>query len=178
LNETKETKNWFARHAEAEAKKDRLSFSERVGDVIGVLVILLFIVFWVAHLTSSSGFFTSKFGPVETFLFWIPTVLAVVTTVAKVVVGAKNMLRPFETLEWGLDVVGGVWLLVVFPFDFSHLADVLPDFLRFLLLWISNDVAKVLLAIAIIGFSAATVYTAIMYVFVRRELSKPTLKTT
>ena len=189
LEENKATKNWFARHAEAEAKKDSLSFSERgrdavaervrdaVGRAVGVLVILLFLVFWVAHQTSSSGFFTSKFGPAETFLFYVPTVFGVVTTVAKVVVGRKNVLRPFETFQMGLNAVGGVWLVVVFPFDFSHLADVVPDFLRFLLLWISNDVAKVLLAIGIIGFSAATVYTAIMYVFVRRELSKPTLKT-
>jgi len=172
LSETKAAKNWFARRVEAEAKKDSLSFSERVGDAVGVLVILLCLVFWVAHQTSSSGFFTSKFGPAETFWFYVPTVFAVVTTVAKVVVGRKNLLRPFETLERGLDAVGGVWLLVVFPFDFSHLADVLPDFLRFLLLWISNDVAKVLLAIGIIGFSAAAVYTPALYVFVRRELSK------
>lgn len=70
---------------------------------------------------------------------------------------------------WG---VAGVWLFVVFPFDFSRLADVLPDFLRFLLLWISNDVARVLLAIAIIASLIMLVYTALLYVFVRRELSK------
>ena len=177
MSETKATENWCARRAEAEAKKDSLSFSERVGEVVGALCILVCLVFWVAHQTSSSGFFTSKFGPAETFLFYVPTVIGLVTTVAKVVVGRKNVLRPFQTLERGLGAVGGVWLLAVFPFDFSHLADVLPDFLRFLLQWISNDVAKVLLAILIIGFSAATVYTATMYVFVRRELSKPTLKT-
>jgi hypothetical protein len=172
LSEKKATKNWFARHAEGEAKKDILSFSARAGDAIGALVLLLFLLFWVVHQTSSTGFFTSKFGPAETFLFYVPAVLGVVRTVAKVVVGRKNMLRPFETLERGLGAVGAVWLFVVFPFDFSHLADVLPNFLRFLLLWISNDVAKVLLTIGIIGLSAAAVYTATLYVFVRRELSK------
>ena len=173
LSEKKATKNWYARHAEAEAKKDILSFSKRVGEGVGAgILVILFYVFYVVPQTSSTGFFTSKFGPVETFLVWVPTLLAVVTTVAKVVVGRKNMLRPFETFQMGLGAVGGVWLFVVFPFDFSHLADVLPDFLRFLLLWISNDVAKVLMAIGIIAFSAAAVYTATLYVFVRRELSK------
>jgi hypothetical protein len=172
LSETKATKNWFARRAEAEAKKDILSFSERVGDAVGALVILLCLLFWVVHQTSSSGFFTSKFGPAETFVFYVPVVFGVVTAVAKVVVGRKNMLRPVETCMHACSAVVDVWMLVVFPFDFSHLADVLPDFLRFLLLWISNDVAKVLLTIGIIGLSAATVYTATLYVFVRRELFK------
>jgi len=172
LSEKKATKNWFARRAEAEAKKDSLSFSERAGEGVGVLGVLLFLVLWVAHQTSSTGFFTSKFGPAETFLFYVPAVLGVVTPIAKVVVGRKNMLRPFETFQMGLGAVGGVWLFVVFPFDFSHLADVLPDFLQFLLLWISNDVAKVLMAIGIIGLSAAAAYSVMLYVFVRRELSK------
>lgn len=118
MSETKATEKWFVRRVEAEAKKDFLSFSERVGDTVGALVILLCLVFWVAHQTSSSGFFTSKFGPVESFWFYVPTVFGLVTTVAKVVVGRKNVLRPFETLERGLGAVGGVWLLVVFPFDF------------------------------------------------------------
>jgi hypothetical protein len=129
-------------------------------------------VFYVVPQTSSTGFFTSKFGPAEIFLLYVPAVFNVVTTAAKVVVGRKNMLRPFEAFQLGLGVVGGVWLFVVFPFDFSHLADVLPNFLQFLLLWISNDVAKVLMAIAIIGSSAAAVYIATLYVSVRRELSK------
>jgi len=172
LSEKKATKNWFARRAEAEAKKDSLSFSERAGQGVLVFASLLVLLFWVVHQTSSTGFFTSKFGPAEAFLFYVLALIGVVTATAKVVVGRKNMLRPFETFGHGLSAVGSVWLFVVFPFDFSHLADVLPDFLRFLLLWISNDVAKILMAIAIIGFSAATVYTATLYVFVRRELFK------
>jgi hypothetical protein len=177
LSETKATKNWFARRVEAEAKKDTIPSSERIGNIVEFVIGFLVVLYFVAHQTGSTGFFTSKFGPVETFLFYVPAVFGVVTAVAKVVVGRKNMLRPVETCMHACSAVVDVWMLVVFPFDFSHLADVLPDFLRFLLLWISNDVAKILMAIAIIGFSAATVYTAIMYVFVRRELSKPTLKT-
>ncbi len=68
--------------------------------------------------------------------------------------------------------VSCVGLYVVFPFDFTHLTDVLPDFLKFLLLWFSSDVAKVLIAIGIIVIPVATVYVTALYVFVRRELSK------
>ncbi len=173
MSEKKATKNWFARHAEAEAKKDIPSFSKRVGEGVGAgILVILFYVFYVVPQTSSTGFFTSKFGLAETFLLYVPAVFNVVTTAAKVVVSRKNVLRPFEAFQLGLGAVAGIWLFVVFPFDFSHLTDVLPNFLRFLLLWISNDVAKVLLPIGIILSSAAAVYIATLYVSVRRELSK------
>jgi len=172
LSDKKTTKNWFARQVEGEAKKDRLPSSERAGNAVAALAILLILLFFVVHQTSSTGFFTSKFGPAETFLFYVSILLAAVGAAAKVVVGRKNMLRPFDTFQEGLGAVALVWLFVVFPFDFSHLADVLPNFLQFLVRWISNDIAKVLMAIAIIAISVTTVYTATLYVFVRREISK------
>jgi len=179
LSEKKATGNWFARHAEAEAKKDSLSFSKRVGQCVsaGISVILLY-VFFVVPQTSSTGFFTSKFGPAESFLLYVPAVLNVVTTAAKVVVGRKNMLRPFEAFGGVLFAVSFAWLLVVFPFDFAYFADVLPNFLRFLLQWISNDIARVLMVLGIIAAPVMAIYTAILYVFVRKELLKPALKPT
>ncbi len=170
MSENKAAKNWFARQLEGEAKKDRLLFSDRAGNGVAVFAIFLILLFFVVHQTSSTGFFTSKFGPTETFLFYVSILLAAVGAAAKVVVGRKNILRPFDTFQEGFGVVASVWLFAVFPFDFSHLADVLPNFLRFLLLWISNDDAKVIMAIAIIATSVLTVYTAVLYVFVRREL--------
>ena len=173
MSEKKAIKNWFARHAEGEAKKDSIPFSERAGGTVAsFLATLLFLGFFVVHQTSSTGFFTSKFGPAETFLLYAPALFGLVMAVAKGFVGRKNMLRPFDILDMVLSTVTLVWLFVVFPFDFSHLADVLPNSLRFLLLWFSNDVAKVLMAIGIIVIPIATVYIATLYVFVRRELSK------
>jgi len=60
-----------------------------------------------------------------------------------------------------------VWLFVVFPFEFSYSADVLPSFLQFLLQWVSNDVAKAIMAIGIVAVPAVTVYIAALYVSVR-----------
>jgi len=56
-----------------------------------------------------------------------------------------------------------VWLLVVFPFDFSHFADVLPESLRFLLQWITNDIGWALLLIGAILMAVAAVYSPIAY---------------
>ena len=45
-------------------------------------------------------------------------------------------------------IIASAWFLtVVFPFDFAHFADVVLDFLRFLVSWITNDIARVLIAL-------------------------------
>jgi hypothetical protein len=173
LAETKLAENWFARHVEGEAKKDSLPLSERAGEVVGVIFILLVTVFWVVHHTSSTGFFTSKFGPAEAFLFYASLLFGLIPAAGRIIMGRKNMLRPLNILSMVLILAAFVWLLWVFPFDFSHLADVLPEALRFLLQWISDDVARVLMTIAIIGTSIGLIYTTVLYVSVRRELATP-----
>ncbi len=177
MDETKATKNWFAKHAEAEAKKDTLSYSDRVGNVAAVVVTILVTLYFIAHQTWATGFFTSKFGTLEMFLFYVVLIYQVVPTALKALLGRKNLARLFEIFGSVLGTVTLAWLFVVFPFDFAYFADVLPSFLRFLLQWISNDIIRVLMVLGIIAAPVMAIYTAILYVFVRRELSKPTLET-
>lgn len=172
LSEKKEGKNWLAKQAEREAKKDKLSSSDRAGQGVGVFFILVVLWFFFAHQVYSTGFFTSGFASVEAFFFYTPPILGIVASISRMVIGRKNAVRPLDILGLGLVFVAFIWLFTVFPFDFSHLADVLPDFLRFLLLWISNDIAKLVMVLGIVGTLFATVFTAALYVFVRRELSK------
>jgi hypothetical protein len=60
-----------------------------------------------------------------------------------------------------------VWLLISFPFNFAHFGDVLPDFLQFLVSWITNDIAKIVLALGTLGGIVFTVLNAILYRKVR-----------
>jgi len=178
LGETKATKNWFARRAEAEAKRDAIPYSERVGNVVAVVAIILVILYFVAHQIWSTGFFTSKFDTLEMFLFYGSLMFGIVTPALRALFGRKNLARLFEIFGSVLFTVVLAWLFVVFPFDFAYFADVLPSFLRFLLQWISNDIARVLMVLGIIAAPVMAIYTAILYVFVRKELSKPALKPT
>jgi len=177
LSETKATKNWFARHAEAEAKKDIIPYSERVGNIVGVVVGFLIVLYFAAHQTGSTDFFTSKFDTLEMLLLYGSLIYGIVSAALKGLFGRKNLARLFDIFGAILGTVAITWLFVVFPFDFAYFAEVLPSFLRFLLQWISNDVARVLMVLGIIASLVMAIYTAILYVFVRRELSKPTLKT-
>jgi len=177
LSETKATKNWFARHAETEAKKDIMSYSERIGNIVGVVIGFLVVLYFVAHQTGSTGFFTSKFDTLETLLLYGSMMYGIVSSALKGLFGRKNLVRLFDVFGAILGAIAIAWLFVVFPFDFAYFANVLPDFLRFLVQWISNDIARVLMVLGIIVALVMAIYTAILYVFVRRELSKPTLKT-
>jgi hypothetical protein len=178
LSETKATKNWFDRRAEAEAKKDIIPYSERVGNIVGVVIGVLFMLYFVAHQTGSTGFFTSKFDTLEMLVFYGSMILGIVSTALKVLFGRKNLTRLFDIFYGVFVIINITWFFMVFPFDFAHLADLLPSFLRFLVQWISNDIARVLMVIGIIVAPIMVIYTAILYMLVRRELSKPTLKTT
>lgn len=178
MGETKETKNWFARRVEAEAKKDTLPYAERVGNVVAVVVIILVTLYFVAHQMGSTGFFTSKFGTLEKFLFYAVLIYQIVPTASRTVFGRKNLARLFEIFGSALGTVALVWLFVVYPFDFAYFADVLPSFLRFLLQWISNDIVRVLMVLGIIAAPVMAIYQAVFYVFVHRELSKPSQKPT
>jgi hypothetical protein len=176
LGEAKESKNWFVRHVEAEAKKDALPYSDRVGNVAAVVVTILVTLYFVAHQTWTTGFFTSKFGILEALLFYGVLIYQVVPTTLTALFGRKNFARFFEALGAVLGTVGLAWFFVVFPFDFAYFADVLPEFLRFLVQWISNDIIRVLMVLGLIAAPVMAIYLAILYLLVRRELSSPPLK--
>ncbi len=166
-------KNWLARKAEMEAKRDVVPSSDRTGNVAGVIVALIVLWFFYAHHASSTGFFTTEFGPLEAFLFYFSMALGVAASAARAIIGRKNVVRPLDALGTGVMVVALVWLLAVFPFDFSHFADVLPKALQFTLRWISNGLVKILMTIGIIPACVMTFYAAVLYVLVRHELSRP-----
>jgi hypothetical protein len=94
--------------------------------------------------------------------------------IAWAITGALEGVLGQRLLSRLFDVFGGiifitisfVWLLAVFPFEFTYFADVLPNFLRFLVQWISNDIAQVVMVIGIILLVVAAVYSPIAYKFV------------
>jgi hypothetical protein len=83
--------------------------------------------------------------------------------------GRKNLSRDIDAFGGTIFVtIGGIWLFVVFPFEFAYFADVLPESLRFLVQWFSNDIARVLIVLWTIVNGAAAVYYGILRVSVRK----------
>jgi len=154
------------------ANVDVILFRDRVMGIVVVVVFSLIVLYFVAHQMWSTGFFTTTFGGLEMFLFygsWIEWIVVA----ALEAFGRKNASRDIDAFGGLIFVtVGTTWLYLVFPFEFAHFADVLPGFLRFLVRWISNDIARVLMVLGIIVNLVAAVYYGILRVFVRRARAR------
>jgi hypothetical protein len=156
---------------------DEIASDDRSSSVAIIVVCVLFILLYIAHQTMSTGFFTEKFGALEMIMLYGPLIFWI-TTSSLILLGQKNPSRD-------LDSFGGLffatfaisWNLVVFPFEFAYFADVLPDSLRFLLGWISNEVAWVILMLLIIVHLIFGVYSFILRVFVYKARASWSAKT-
>jgi len=171
LNKTEAKESWYSR-GKAEADKG-IPHGQRVVGIAIVVVCVLIILYFVAHQTWSTGFFTTKFGTLEMIMLYGSLIFMIVSAGLEGIFGQRLLSRLWDAFG-GLifATIGVTWLLVVFPFEFTYFADVLPDFLRFLLQWISNDIARVLMVLIILVTLGAAIYTPIAYKFVRIKRPK------
>jgi len=173
LNKTEATDSWFSKRVEGQLKElANESRDVSCAAMVFVLIFTLILLYFTAHQTWSTGFFTTKFSTLEMIMLYGSLVEWIVVGALEVF-GRKNLSRDIDAFGGIIFVtIGGIWLFVVFPFEFAYFGDVLPDFLRFLLQWISNDIARVVLVLWIIVNGVAAVYYGMLRVLVRKELSK------
>jgi hypothetical protein len=158
-------KDWFSGLVEDELE-DKIANDDRVSSIAIVVLCVFFVFFFVAHQTSSTGFFTATFGTSEMLLLYGSLIFWIVTS-ALMLFGRKDASRNLDSFGGlAFTTVGYAWLFVVFPFEFAHFADVVPDFLRFLVQWISDDIARVLMVLGFIVHLVFAVFSLIMRVSV------------
>lgn len=133
-----------------EKNKDTLTMPQRVGELVLVFGMALLFAFFVVHQIFNTGFFTSKFGTFEMVCLYVPIVIASLAPLVRAITGQRNPARPIEALGNLSLAFGSFWLLLVFPFDYTHLADVLPGVSRFVLAWITDDIARIFFVLQII----------------------------
>ena len=133
---------WFSR-AKADADKG-IPADERLSSATIAVFSIVMVLFFVSHQTQSTGFFTAEFGTLEQFLFYGYWVVWVTTATLEGILGLRLLSRFFDVFGGIIFlVISTIMLLIIFPFDFQYLADALPESLRFLLEWVSDDVARV-----------------------------------
>ena len=136
--------------------------------------IITFLLFWfyAAHQTLSTGFFNVKFGIFEkvllygTLIYWIVTCIFLLLKLKN----ASRNLDSFGGLIFG--GLGKAWLFVVFPFDFAYVADALPVSLRFLIQWIPNWLARVVIALGFLMYVFLARYAGTLRVVVLKERAR------
>lgn len=139
-------------------RRDRnaMSIPDRIGEIVGIFFILLFAAFFVYHQTMNTGFMTSDFGLTATLLFYGSFAAAIMSPVARAIIGRRDTSRPFEIAANLFTAIAAFWFLSAFPFNFAHLADPLPSFMRFLFTWISNEIGwAIILLTAIVSLGVA-----------------------
>ena len=165
-------KNWLSERVEEELEDyDKLSVDDRVISVVVIMFFPLIVFYFVTHQMFSTGFFTATFGTLEMVLLY-GTPIYWIFTCAVLLLELKDLSRDIDSFG-GLmfAAVGFAWLFVVFPFDFAYFADVLPDTLRFLVQWISNDIARIVLVLGFIVHLFLAIFSGVQRVMVRKELA-------
>ncbi|HEX2908905.1 MAG TPA: hypothetical protein VHO69_18680 [Phototrophicaceae bacterium] len=133
-----------------ETDNETLTTPQRWAEFLVVAAMLLLFGFFSYHQLANTGFFTEKFGALETVCLYGPILAALIAPVVRAVTGRRNPARPFEAARTAFLAAGSLWLLIVFPFNFAHLADTLPVSLRFALAWVTDDIGKIPLLIQVI----------------------------
>jgi hypothetical protein len=173
----KETETWFSR-AKA-AAEEILPQNERVFGIAIIVFCILMIIFFITHQMNSTGFFTSKFGALEMLLFYGFWFFWITTASLEAILNQRLLSRIVDTLG-GLifATISIAILLVLFPYDFTHLPEALPESIKFLISWISNDIARIIMVILIIAHLAAAIYSPFAYKFAdkNRFIRKKTTK--
>ena len=166
MSKTEPAENWFSR-GKADADKG-IPKNERIAGIgfffAGSVLMILYL---AAHQIGSTGFFTSAFGSAEMIMLYGSLISWIITSGLEGLLGQRLLSRLFDTFGGIIFIaLASAWLLVVFPFDFIYFADVLPDFLRFLVQWITNDIARVLMVLYTIAMVVAAIYAPIGYKFI------------
>lgn len=149
--------------------RESLSPAARVGEIILLGMCLLLLAFLVYHQAANTGFYTEKFGTFEMLCLYVPLLLAFSAPAVRALTGHRNPGRPFEAVTSLLLAGAAAWLLVVFPFNYAHLADALPQGVRFILAWVTDDIARIVFILQIVVGPLSALVNLWRYTVVRGE---------
>ena len=123
-----------------------------VGELVMTTVVACLIAgFYGAHLAWSTGFFTSAFTPALATFFFASIFWTIVNVAFKTITPRKDVRTFVEWIGAALFVGVAAWIYAAFPFNFTHLADVVPAQFQFLLSWITNDIGRILVALILVA---------------------------
>ena len=167
ISKLESIKNHLSKTAKEEIG-DEIESNDKIASIFLIVVNGLFGLYLIVHQTVSTGFFTPKFSTFEMIMLYGIFIYWIITSVL-ILIGQKHPSRDLDSyggLFFATFAIG--WLIVIFPFEFTHFADLLPDFLRFIVQWISNEIAIVLLILLFIIHLILAVYSLILRLYVRK----------
>jgi len=150
--------------------KEYLTRVERWLGLVLVVLMLLLALFFELHQFRGTGFFTADFGATEMVALYVPIYLGLIAPIVRAVTGRRNPARLWEALANVALAAGSYWLWTVFPFDFTHLGDVLPGVLRLPFAWFTDVFARIILLVQIVVGPITALVNVVRYFAVKRSL--------
>jgi len=157
-----------------EAEKDKLKDSERAGQLVSWIFTAIAAWFLLAHWTEDTGFYTSEFDRLDAVLLFGPLLFGTLPPLVRTLRGRKNVARPWDIFGSMLFVLSSAYFLCAFPFAMAFFAVPLPKGMQFLIDWVTEDIAKVLLVIGIVGGIFGIGWTTLTYLKVKEVLEHRT----
>jgi len=163
---------WVDERVEEQLKDyGTLTVDDRVISVIVLLFFPLIVFYFIGHQMFSTGFFSTNFGILESILFY-GAPLYWIFTCTVLLLGFMGLSRDVDSFGGLiLAAVGFGWLAIVFPFDFTYFADLMPEDLKFLVQWINNDIARIIMVLASIVHLLLAIIAFPIRVGARKELA-------
>jgi hypothetical protein len=160
-------RNRFSKTAKEELNNE-IASDDKVASIVLIVVNALLGTYLIAQQVTSTGFFAPKFSALDMImLYGIP--IYWITTSVLILIGQKHPSRDLDSyggLFFATFAIG--WLIGVFPFNFTYFANVLPNSLRFLVQWISNDIVIALLILLFVVHLILALYSLILRLYVHK----------
>lgn len=161
---------WWHRTVAREAARNRIGTGERIGNIVGIFFILLFFLILIDIQISGAGFFTDGFGPLEQVLLYGSLLYGIFPSLLRAFTANRNLGRLADIIGSVIFIIAASYLLLVFPFDVPSLLDYLFGSASEAFFWVTNELVKVVLLLAILVSVISTAYNVVLYLAVRDAL--------
>jgi hypothetical protein len=163
---------WLSGVAEARARVDQMTIGQRAGELVGVGISLIIVLFLYANQLRGAAFFKPDFGATAQFYFYAPPIAGMALSFARAVYGRRNPIRPLDCVLAAFTAVAAFWLLSAFPFDFSLFGEMFPPSIQFLFWWVGDWAGRTVLFLVGVASGLNFIYTAVLYAAVRSRLAR------
>lgn len=157
-----------------EAENDRLKSGDKTGFVASIIMTAIVAVFFIAHWTGDTGFFTIEFNDLDAAIFVAAFFFSTLPAVMKLALGEKNQGRPWDVISTLYFILASIYFLCSFHFNMSVVAEPLPEALRFLIDWLDEGWVRIFLVIGIIGGLFSIAWNTLAYLKVKEILDRKT----
>jgi hypothetical protein len=127
-----------------------LTLAQRRAGLVSAFLMLVLLGFFLYHQVTNTGFFTDEFKWPEMLALYVPILISMVPPIQRFIEGRRDSGLAMEAVTDLSLAIGSLVLWIVFPFDFTHLADPLPANAQLMFSWINNTVGRLILLVQVI----------------------------